>query len=257
LNSVDPKHYGGWSGALNACEFDARDYADICQSAGFTTKCLMTRLATRTALEKALNNAAKTLKKGDILCLTYSGHGGQLPDRNNDEDDGLDETWCLFDGEMVDDELYALYSKFAAGVRLLVISDSCHSGSVIRESYLAAAAPPPAPARFMPSGVAARVYEQNRKFYDGVLARSAVVPEAKATILLLSGCQDNQVSLDGAFNGQFTGTLKRVWRSGQFAGGYRKFWKDIVRQMPPSQTPNFRLEGAPMPAFVKEKPFTV
>ena len=27
LNAVDPKHYGGWSGPLAACEFDANDLA--------------------------------------------------------------------------------------------------------------------------------------------------------------------------------------------------------------------------------------
>ncbi|NWF57518.1 MAG: caspase family protein, partial [Syntrophaceae bacterium] len=27
LNAVNPKHYGGWSGELNACEADAEDMA--------------------------------------------------------------------------------------------------------------------------------------------------------------------------------------------------------------------------------------
>lgn len=46
--------------------------------------------------------------------LSYSGHGGQLPDLNGDESDGRDETWCFFDGELVDDELYNSFSQFAA-----------------------------------------------------------------------------------------------------------------------------------------------
>ena len=33
LNSVDPKHYAGWSGDLMACEFDANDMAAIAQDA--------------------------------------------------------------------------------------------------------------------------------------------------------------------------------------------------------------------------------
>ncbi len=32
LNAVDPRHYEGWSGKLNACEADARDMADIARS---------------------------------------------------------------------------------------------------------------------------------------------------------------------------------------------------------------------------------
>jgi hypothetical protein len=32
LNSVDPKHYTGWSGELNACEADAEDMTSIVKS---------------------------------------------------------------------------------------------------------------------------------------------------------------------------------------------------------------------------------
>jgi hypothetical protein len=40
--------------------------------------------------------------------------------------------------------------------------------------------------------------------------------DPKATILLLSGCQDNQLSHDGAFNGLFTSQLLKVWKNGLF-----------------------------------------
>src|SRR4030065_82189 len=48
------------------------------------------------------------------------------------EDDGLDETWCLYDGEFLDDELFELWTKFQPGVRILAFSDSCHSGTVLK-----------------------------------------------------------------------------------------------------------------------------
>src|SRR5262245_62083793 len=130
LNAVDPAHYGGWSGELNACEADANDMTDIAKSAGFSVKSLLTKAATRSRVIKEVTAASKTLKAGDIYMLSYSGHGGQLPDLNNDESDSKDETWCLYDGELVDDEIYALLGKFAQGVRILVFSDSCHSGTV-------------------------------------------------------------------------------------------------------------------------------
>ena len=31
LNAVDPRHYQGWSGELNACEADARDMSAIAE----------------------------------------------------------------------------------------------------------------------------------------------------------------------------------------------------------------------------------
>src|SRR2546426_1156477 len=125
LNSVDPGHYQGWSGDLNACEADAHDMAQIAKSRGFSISTLLSKNATRGAVTQAMRAAATSLATGDIFMLSYSGHGGQLPDHNNDEDDGQDETWCLFDGEFVDDELYAAFGAFASGVRVLVFSDSC------------------------------------------------------------------------------------------------------------------------------------
>ncbi|HYL79425.1 MAG TPA: caspase family protein, partial [Candidatus Acidoferrum sp.] len=243
LNAVDPKHYGGWSGELNACEADAQDMAAIAKSSKFSTTTLLTRKATRAQLVKALRAAAKALKAGDIFMLSYSGHGGQLPDKNNDEPDGMDETWCLYDGEFVDDELYALYGQFAQGVHILVFSDSCHSGTVVKMAYYhgttgARATPAGGEVRFraMPPDVALRTYRKNQKFYDKIL--TAKIPKGsqadpKATVLLLSGCQDNQLSQDGDFNGLFTGQLLRVWKDGKFKGNYRAFHRAIVRRMPP------------------------
>jgi metacaspase-1 len=43
LNAVAPAHYGGWSGPLAACEFDANDMADVARSRGMRPKVLLTR----------------------------------------------------------------------------------------------------------------------------------------------------------------------------------------------------------------------
>ncbi len=115
LNAVDPDQYGGWSGELNACEADAQDMAAIAAAQGFAGETLLTNGATRGSVLAAIQAAAARLTAGDIFLLTYSGHGGQLPDLNGDEDDDQDETWCLYDGQIVDDELNELYAKFAAG----------------------------------------------------------------------------------------------------------------------------------------------
>ena len=121
-------------------------------------------------MKAAILKAAKTLKRGDTFFLTYSGHGGQVPDSNGDEGcfgdtkDGMDETWCLFDRELIDDELAALYARFRAGVRILVLSDSCHSGSVTRRVERM----PKGRARLLPPVVAQAVYEKNKKAYDAI-----------------------------------------------------------------------------------------
>jgi metacaspase-1 len=269
LNSVDPAHYGGWSGELRACEADAEDMAEIAKSRHFTVKTLLTASATRAKVITEITQAATTLKSGDIFVLSYSGHGGQVPDLNGDElDDRKDETWCLYDGQLIDDETYNLLGKFATGVRILVFSDSCHSGTVTKQAYyqgtIAARSATPATTevkyRYMPNPIILRTNRQNKAFYDSILDNKTLKESreaVRASVLLISGCQDNQLSADGNFNGLFTGNLLRVWNNGQFKGDYRRFYKAIKRNMPPDQTPNYFRVGAIDPKFEKQPPFTV
>ena len=281
LNVVSAAAYEGWTGPLAACEFDANDMAALAKGKGMKPTVLLTKKATRAALLSGMRAAAKTLKAGDLFFLTYSGHGGQVPDRNKDEPDRKDETWCLYDGQLIDDELYLELSRFAAGVRILVLSDSCHSGSVTRERT----PPPPPPgtrAKLMPEAVGQRVYAANQAFYDklqAAVAREAKVvdpdaalaqvavtgPAATATalvgtfkpaVLLISGCMDNQSSLDGEHNGLFTEKLLKVWNQGKFAGSYASFHARIRAAMPASQSPNLFALG-PAAAFLKQQPFSV
>jgi hypothetical protein len=281
LNLVDPKHYGGWSGPLAACEADANDMAAIAKGQGMVVTTLLTKAATRKAVLGQLRKAAQALSKGDLFFLSYSGHGGQVADATGDEADKQDETWCLYDSQLIDDELYFELGQFAAGVRILVLSDSCHSGTVTR----ARPAPPPPGmrAKLMPSDVGLRVYEQHRDFYDRLQAdvakaagkASLADPDAvlatlslqggriqsiakrlRAAVILISGCQDNQVALDGDHNGAFTGQLRRTWNSGKFTGNHAQFHAQIVAAMPASQTPNLFVLGSAA-RFVAQRPFRV
>lgn len=285
LNSVNPRHYAGWSGDLMACEFDAEDMAAIAAANEMKPTVLLTRKATRKNVLSAIRAAAKTLRRGDLFFVTYSGHGGQIPDVSADEDDKMDETWCLYDAELIDDEVYNELGRFAAGVRILVLSDSCHSGTVVRarvpETNGAGRS------KMMPPSVAMRTYAQHRKFYDRLQqqvtneARSAragdpdaalaqlhatasgrltrLAGKAKAAVILISGCQDNQTSLDGDQNGAFTEQLLRVWDDGRFdpdRGNYVNFHARIKAGMPATQTPNLFTLGA-VSRFMKQRPFTV
>ena len=280
LNAVSAADYGGWDGPLAACEFDANDMAALAKSKGMKPGVLLTKKATRANLLSAMRSAAKALRAGDLFFLTYSGHGGQVPDIDHEEADRKDETWCLYDAQLIDDELYFELSKFAAGVRILVLSDSCHSGTATRGRP----PPPPPPgqrAKLMPEAVAMRVYDEHKAFYDKLqrdVAQAAggrvVDPDAaltqvgaagqttalvgrfKPAVVLISGCQDNQTSMDGEHNGAFTEQLLKVWNRGAFSGTYGSFHARIRAAMPASQSPNlFVLGGAA--AFLAQTPFTM
>ena len=129
LNDVSPKHYDGGLPILVGCERDAKGMERIALDNKFTSKKLLGPEATRSNVQKYIKDASNTLKNGDIFLLSFSGHGGRLPDLNGDEPDKKDETWCLFDAQIIDDEIMNLFGNFAKGVRILVFADSCHSGS--------------------------------------------------------------------------------------------------------------------------------
>ena len=279
LNAVSAAAYGGWDGPLAACEFDANDVAAIAKARGMKASVLLTKKATRANVLAGLRGAAKALKSGDFFLLSYSGHGGQVPDTGGEEDK-QDETWCLHDGQLIDDELYFELSRFGAGVRILVLSDSCHSGTITREI----APPPPPPgqrAKLMPVAVARRVYAEHQAFYDKLQAdvaaaarkrftdpdaalaqvgsaaeASALVGRFEPAVVLISGCQDNQTSMDGDHNGAFTEQLLKVWNRGNFGGNYRAFHAQIRAGLPHSQSPNLFVLG-PAAGFLKQQPFSV
>jgi hypothetical protein len=281
LNGVSGGAYGGWTGPLAACEADANDMTAISKQQGMRPTTLLTKKATRAAVLAEMRKAAQLLAEGDLFFLSYSGHGGQVPDVNGDEDDKKDETWCLYDGQLIDDELYAELGKFKAGVRILVLSDSCHSGTVTREAILPPATIPTQRPKNMPDAVAMRTYREHQAFYDklqkdvardagkpvidpdNALAQlavsgrlSAIADKFDASLILISGCQDNQTSMDGEHNGAFTEQLLKVWNQGGFQGNYGNFHARIKARMPATQTPNLFTLGA-AGAFLTQKPFIV
>ena len=269
LNRVDPAHYQGWDGELTACEFDANDMRAIAEGQGFEPRSLLTKEATSDAVLAAIERAAGELDRGDLFLCTYSGHGGQVPDRNGEgEEDRSDETWVAYDRQIVDDELYALWSRFAPGVRIFVLSDSCHSGTVVRD--IEAKVPGPVSTRqkaaaespryrALPRDVMIATYRANARLYDAIQERlpGAERADPAATVLLISGCRDDQLSLDGFSNGLFTENLRAVWAAGAWEGGHAEFREAIRARMPAKQQPNYLRVGAANAEYEGQKPCTI
>ncbi|MCW3101573.1 MAG: hypothetical protein JWO09_13 [Bacteroidetes bacterium] len=259
LNYVDPNHYSGWDGKLTAAEYDANDMYLITKSQGLQPTTLIRNEATRSAVISKIKTAAATLAANDLFVISYSGHGGQLPDMNGDEADSMDETWCLFDGELVDDELSNLWSTFKKGVRILIISDSCHSGTIAKLARSSERARTEFTPKCMPDEIASTTYFNNKEFYNSILksVKDVDSENIQASVKLIAGCQDNQYSYDGTFNGQFTAALKRIWNGGKFSGDYLSFYKQIMNLMPPEQTPNYYNIGQANLPFDSQKPFSL
>jgi metacaspase-1 len=295
LNTLDPAAYGNAT-PLAGCINDANAMQQIADQQGFQTLLFTDASATSSNVLDAISGAARSLGSGDMLLLTYAGHGSQIPDTNNDEPDGQDETWCLYDRMVLDDELYQLWTQFAQDVRIVMISDSCHSGTMLRQmrfqeqnrsvapfapplrakrgmrsaalslpastSMPPATSPMPRPAsrtRWLNPASAQQALNTGKRLYDSIqrMVPRNVRDAIQASVLLISGCQDNQFSADGNGHGLFTQRLLEVWDNGAFSGGYRKLHQEILDLMPSEQTPNYMVLGAKNPSFEAQMPFTL
>jgi metacaspase-1 len=143
VNKIDPLHYLDTNlGTLDSCITDARAMAEIARQQGFNdpvplfnepNKVLTNNDAQAETVINAILGSLAKLDEGDTFFLTYAGHGGQVPDINRSEGDGYDETWCLHNRQLLDDELLELWTLAKPGVRIIIVSDSCHNGTVIGE----------------------------------------------------------------------------------------------------------------------------
>jgi len=139
----------GWD--LAGCVADAISLRSIfMERFGVSRAALLTNAqATRRAIVDelaALVSHVEALRRAGIdepvtVVIAFAGHGRRVIDDSGDEDDGLDETWVAADSDfdatndIRDDELHLVYRRLAElGAQTILISDSCHSGSMHRQS---------------------------------------------------------------------------------------------------------------------------
>lgn len=218
-------------------ELDVDKIHNILKPLGYTIRVLKTAEATRDKVMSALRGAVSGLSSDDIFVFYYSGHGGQRPDLNDDEEDGKDETLLAYDREIVDDELNEIWLSAAEGSRMVMISDSCNSGTIY-------------------------------KFMSGPISQAPFVPildketaaEMKAQLIHLGGCRDSAASVGGVGGGLFTRALCDTWAKGTFQGSYPKLLDEaryIVERQRPDQVPQYNECGPVTDRFRNSRPFQI
>lgn len=173
---------------LDGCVNDARSIQSIVTSrfqfSPEKVDTLYNESATRVAIEKEMNTLLNKSNKGDIAFIYYAGHGSQVPNSLSKEDDKKDEsmvpsdTWKPGIEDLRDKQLATIYNKFIdKGVKLTVIMDCCHSGSLSRG--------PNEPGKFR------FIADAN---YDAKDASQPFPPEKRSegTFLIMSAAQDNE-----------------------------------------------------------------
>ena len=206
------------SGYLPQPPNDATAIANIALKKGFATKLLLTEDATRKNVIEHIIGLSQIAKEGDLVFIYYSGHGSQVKaDEKDEEEDMLNEAWCLYDGLLIDNELYRLWRYFAAGLRIFFVSDSCHSGTMTKSypvtpnsktkgNYLQP--------KYISRLLTKETYNKNKASYKKDLEDLGQPPhlEINVPILSFAGCEDAQCSyaLSNSKLSIFTEEFKRL-----------------------------------------------
>jgi len=268
-------NYTGTNAALRGCINDVVRMREFLKANGFVdspnTMVVLTddqqenrKRPTRRNMIAAMQWLVQGAVSGDSLFLHYSGHGGQTPDKNGDEDDGYDETIFPVDynqaGQIIDDELHDILVKpLAPGVRLTVVFDSCHSGTALdlpvvydaggrTSQHQTQAAVPmsniPGLSSFANAFFGGNSLSVGRAIMDGINQYSKVKRgkhtrniegferDLGADVVMFSGCRDDQTSMDANLGGIATGamsfSLMEALQKGQGRNlSYANLLKDI------------------------------
>lgn len=250
-------NYPGTSAALAGCINDMNDWATLLNARGYEVGFIPE--PSKAELVAALTAMIARARYRDRVVFTFSGHGTWMPDANGDEADGRDEALVCADytrgGLLTDDELHQIFGQARFGVRRLIVSDSCHSGTVSRMVPVQKTFRPPGAfsplvsrkVRFLPP---AEFLEPGSPRYQAAVqvqsSKATSVPRAGTA--LLSGCADFEYSYDASFNGRPNGALTRAAIDTLYSGGVDdpatitlKEWHKRIRLRLPSaaypQTP--------------------
>ena len=164
-----------------------------------------TRMAILAAIEEQLVNQGRP---GDQALYAYAGHGSRVRNSLTDEPDGFDETLVPADShrgvpDIRDKELNRLFNKaLDKGVRLTVISDSCHSGSIAR------GLPRPEKTRYLPPDE--RDVKEAPDGAPWAEERGAVVLSAAQDHQLAGETSDEEGNPHGVFSLALLRTLQTV-----------------------------------------------
>lgn len=195
----------GEANDLRGCVNDANDWANLLRDHYdfANVKQLLDADATKANILAGLKDLLAKSADGDVLVFTNASHGTYVADNDQDEPK-FDEAICPHDTDsnlLVDDELRNLFLNIPSGVRLTVISDSCHSGSVTR--------------------VKVNEYRRNRQLSPSLLnnpvlsasemaearGKKEKFPESGMNEILLSGCKSNQTSADAYIANDYHGAM--------------------------------------------------
>jgi hypothetical protein len=240
-------NYPGVQNDLRGCVNDANNWAQLLRNQYDFNKVeiVLDKQAVKTNVKSKMEKLVKESKSGDTLVITYSGHGSNVRDTDGDEEDFRDETWYLYDGHLIDDDIRGIIKKLPEGVKVTIISDSCHSGTVTR-SFLCALNDDSyySKPKFMPPEDDIEAIAISSL----PVKKATFCPEENMKEILLSGCKSTEYSYDATIGGKPTGAFSyyaiEILKANPKIT-YEKFYKELRKKLPTNRYPQTPcLEGS-------------
>ncbi|MBT8325288.1 MAG: caspase family protein, partial [Winogradskyella sp.] len=210
------------------------------------------KAATRKGIFNAFKQLMKKVKSGDIVVIHYSGHGQQIFDDNGDEVDGKDETIVPYDalvrytsnykGEnhIRDDELGKVISDFrnnlGARGQLLLLLDSCHSGTASRGGKARGGKP-----ALLPPNWTSQSVDRIENFN---ISEEIKVATDASPFVIISGASADELNYEADGVGSLSYAFSRAMSSLGTNDTYRILFSSIastINSISPRQTPT--IEG--------------
>ena len=149
-------------------------------------------------------------KSGDQLVFFYSGHGSTIVNTSlNKDTEPLDDVLVTIDSNyIIDDDLNEIIQKnLKPNVKLFVLFDCCHSGTMLDLKYnypMVSTLP-------------------------GVIIDNGSTGNMKSQVFYISGCKDEQTSMDAFINSKAQGamTCAKVFKNNLY-GGFPHFYNSSI-----------------------------
>lgn len=187
-------------GQLSGCVPDAKNVLSACTNAvrglWLPENCygLYDSEVTKSAVRGKLQSLAGQAQSGDTVLYYHSSHGGE-------------DCICLYDKEYYADELAEDLMLFKTGVRVVIVLDTCHSGSMFKGADDEATSS-------MPWDFAASVQAHMEALQATAVQTKGVKAAAGGpSVGWVTACDDDQTSLDIGTGGWFTTPFVEAWKS--------------------------------------------
>jgi len=234
---------------LFGCVNDAKNWAASLESLGFQARLILNSDATRANILNELDRFITESKAGDVLAFQFAGHGTQVDDVDQDEDeDSKDEAMCPVDLDsgalIIDDDLSAIFAKIPAGVSVTCFIDCCHSGTIARlVDVKAAPLPPGVRKRFIRATPALNTAHAEFRRSLGS-ARAVRRTEGEMAEVLFAACLAHQVAFESDGAGDFTKRAISILRGAIGDLTNEQFQQRVIDAFGPGARQTPRLDGA-------------